>query len=83
VSQESPPYRIDATGACPFCGVDGGRTAWSSPLAVALWDVYPVSLGHALVMPRRHVASWSELTTDEKTALTAGVDAARTLIDER
>ena len=83
MSEDAPPYRIDATGACPFCRVDRGRIAWSSPLAIAFWDVYPVSLGHALVVPRRHAASWSELTADEKAELTAGVDAARALIDER
>jgi diadenosine tetraphosphate (Ap4A) HIT family hydrolase len=65
VSEQAPPYRVDATGSCPFCRVDRGRIAWSSPLAIALWDVYPVSLGHALVVPRRHAASWSELTVDE------------------
>ena len=83
MSEEAPPYRADATGSCPFCRVDLGRIAWSSPLAIALWDVYPISLGHALVVPRRHAASWSELTADEKAELTAGVDAVRALIDER
>jgi diadenosine tetraphosphate (Ap4A) HIT family hydrolase len=83
MSEDAPVYGTDATGGCPFCRVDRGRIAWSSPLAIALWDVYPVSLGHALVVPRRHAASWSELTGDEKAELTAGVDAVRTLIDER
>ena len=83
MSEDAPVYRVVATGACPFCRVDRGRIAWSSPLAIALWDVYPVSLGHALVVPRRHAASWSELTRDEKAELTAGVDAVRALIDER
>jgi diadenosine tetraphosphate (Ap4A) HIT family hydrolase len=50
---------------------------------MALWDLYPVSLGHALVVPRRHAASWTELAADEKAAVIAGVDAVRALIDER
>ena|SRR5688572_24301301 len=83
MSEDAPVHRVVATGACPFCRADRGRTAWSSPLASALWDLYPVSLGHALVVPRRHAASWSELTADEKVELTAGVDAVRALIDER
>ena len=49
MSEETPSYRVDAAGSCPFCRVDRGRVAWSSALAIALWDVYPVSLGHALV----------------------------------
>jgi diadenosine tetraphosphate (Ap4A) HIT family hydrolase len=83
MSEDAPSYRVDVGGSCPFCRVDRGRIAWSSPLAIALWDVYPVSLGHALVVPRRHAVSWSELTGDEKAELTAGVDAVRALIDER
>jgi diadenosine tetraphosphate (Ap4A) HIT family hydrolase len=82
MSEDVPPYQVTVAG-CAFCGVDRARIAWSSPLAIALWDIYPVSLGHALVVARRHVASWSEVTPDEKRDLIAGVDAARALIDER
>ena len=83
MSEQSPSYPLDANGACPFCRIEAGRVAWSSPLTIAFWDVYPVSLGHALVVPRRHAESWSELTADEKAALTEGIDAIRALIDER
>jgi diadenosine tetraphosphate (Ap4A) HIT family hydrolase len=83
MSEDVPTHVVNATGHCAFCGVDPARTAWSSPLAIALWDLYPLSLGHALVVPRRHAGSWSELTAHEKAALTEGVDAARALIDER
>jgi diadenosine tetraphosphate (Ap4A) HIT family hydrolase len=83
VSEEAPLSPIEAPGACPFCCVEHGRIAWSSPLAIAFWDVYPVSLGHALVVPLRHAASWSELTTEEKGAITSGVDGIRALIGQR
>ena len=72
-----------ATSDCVFCSPDPARIAWSSSLTIALWDAFPVSAGHALVLPRRHVASWSALTADEKTAILAGVDAMRALIDAR
>jgi diadenosine tetraphosphate (Ap4A) HIT family hydrolase len=32
-------------------------------------------------VPPRHVASWSSLTADEKSAIITGVDAVRALID--
>jgi diadenosine tetraphosphate (Ap4A) HIT family hydrolase len=83
MSEDVPPYAVNAIGPCAFCGVDEARTAWSSPLALAVWDLYPLSLGHALVVPRRHVESWSALTADEKAALTTGLDAVQALIDER
>jgi diadenosine tetraphosphate (Ap4A) HIT family hydrolase len=48
-----------------------------------MWDAFPVSKGHALVVPRRHAASWPELSPDEKFALITGVDAVRAEIDAR
>jgi len=38
-------------------------------LAVAIGDAFPVSPGHTLVMPRRHVADFFELNTAEVTAV--------------
>jgi hypothetical protein len=40
-------------------------------------DAYPVSLGHTLIIPRRHVGSFFELTPDERAALLALLDEAR------
>ena len=68
---------------CVFCGVDESRIAWNSPLVLAVWDGFPVSPGHALIVPRRHVASWDALTRDEKAAILAGVDAVRAVIASR
>lgn len=52
---------------CPFCEVEA--PAHEAPLAVALRDRYPVSPGHTLVVPRRHVATWDDATPAEKAAL--------------
>ena len=81
MSEDARP--VDVTSHCAFCGVEEARAPWSSRLALAVWDLYPVSLGHVLIVPRRHVMSWSELTSNEKADLMAGVDAIRALIDER
>lgn len=82
MSEDAPLYRVDIPG-CAFCGVEPERIAWSSPLAIALWDAFPVSPGHALIVPRRHAQSWDALAANEKAAITAGIDAVRALIDER
>jgi len=47
---------------------------------VGLWDGFPVSPGHALLVPRRHVADWSELSADERLELTSGIEVARSSI---
>jgi diadenosine tetraphosphate (Ap4A) HIT family hydrolase len=42
-----------------------------------------VSPGHALLVPRRHVATWFEATDDERAELVAGIDWARQAIEQR
>lgn len=67
---------------CPFCELEKGRVFWEGELAFGLWDGYPVNPGHALIIPRRHVASWFEATDEEKGALMAGVEKAKAVIEE-
>ena len=43
---------------CPFCDPPRDRVFYEDALVLGLWDAYPVSAGHALVVTRRHVASW-------------------------
>ena len=54
---------------CPFCRILAGELP-SSPvfdgeLVVAILDIRPASPGHTLVMPRRHVESFTELSSTE------------------
>jgi diadenosine tetraphosphate (Ap4A) HIT family hydrolase len=51
--------------ACPFCDLDPGRVTHSSAHARALADAYPVTEGHTLVVPVRHVTSLFDLAADE------------------
>jgi diadenosine tetraphosphate (Ap4A) HIT family hydrolase len=43
------------------------ESSWiiKNDLAFAVWDKYPASKGHALVIPRREVADWDELDEHE------------------
>jgi diadenosine tetraphosphate (Ap4A) HIT family hydrolase len=49
-------------------------------LVVGLWDLFPVSPGHALVIPVRHIPSWFDASADEQAALTAAIAVARDAI---
>lgn len=70
--------------SCPFCAVDGRREILaSSALSVAFYDGFPVSTGHALIVPRRHVASFFDLTEEERTDLFRVADEVRQIVDER
>ena len=68
---------------CPFCDAPPERVIAASDAVLALFDGYPVSPGHALVVPRRHVASSDELTAEEKDAIWQMVDAVRGRLAER
>lgn len=54
---------------CPFCAVESHRIVASNSLAFAIRDGYPVSPGHTLAIPNRHVESFFDLSADEQEAL--------------
>jgi diadenosine tetraphosphate (Ap4A) HIT family hydrolase len=74
---------VNSPTDCPYCAADSTRIAHSSSSALVLWDAFPVSRAHALVVPRRHVPSWSNLTSDEKSDIIACIDTIRSVIDAR
>lgn len=54
---------------CPFCTLEPTRITHERPLARALRDGFPISEGHSLVIPKRHVMSIFEATPEEQAAL--------------
>jgi diadenosine tetraphosphate (Ap4A) HIT family hydrolase len=71
-----------APGDCPFCNPEPDRVFHESGLVIGLWDCYPVSPGHALLVTRRHVTGWFDATPEEQQALTNALAPARTAIEE-
>ena len=61
--------------SCPFCSPDPLRVFLRLEHVFAVWDSVPASEGHALVVPRRHVATWFEATPEERRALFGAIDA--------
>jgi len=68
---------------CPFCNLPPERILLETQTALAFFDGYPVTEGHALVIPKRHVASVFELPTEELAALWAQVTTVRKLLKDR
>ncbi len=62
---------------CPFCTLPSERVLVSNSLAIVIRDAFPISPGHTLVIPRRHVGSFFDITAEERTAMLALVDEAR------
>ena len=66
---------------CPFCMIKPEQTIAAAPHAFAIRDGFPISPGHTLIIPRRHVASWFEATAEEREAITTLLDACKSLLD--
>src|SRR5579883_813246 len=67
--------------SCPFCSLPGDAVTWSSELSVAVRDQYPVSPGHTLVVPRRHVETYFDATPSEQADLWQGVAEIKRALD--
>ncbi len=54
---------------CPFCHLEKNRIYLEIEFAVAFFDAFPISEGHTLVVPKRHVTSLFDLTEEEQAAV--------------
>ncbi|MFB3764352.1 MAG: HIT family protein [Methanotrichaceae archaeon] len=59
--------------ACIFCDIVEGKApcykVYEDNLSLAILDINPFSRGHCLVIPKRHVPWWHELTDEENASL--------------
>jgi diadenosine tetraphosphate (Ap4A) HIT family hydrolase len=67
---------------CPFCTLPENRIVDHNALAVVVNDGFPVSLGHTLIIPKRHVGSFFELNADEHQALLALLKTTKTKLEK-
>lgn len=68
---------------CPFCDFDRSKLIEESECAIALRDAFPVTEGHALVIPRRHVASVYQLSAPDQAALWVLVGHVRETLQQQ
>ena len=63
--------------ACVFCTLPPERILLSNNMGWVIRDAFPVSPGHTLVIPKRHVGSFFDLSDDERNGLMALLAEAR------
>ena len=56
---------IDPNNPCLFCNSKKSGIARENELAYASYDIYPVSNLHCLIIPKRHLSDYFDLTNDE------------------
>ena len=55
----------DPNNPCLFCNINESGYTHKNNLAYASYDSYPVSKHHCLIIPKRHIKDYFELSKDE------------------
>jgi diadenosine tetraphosphate (Ap4A) HIT family hydrolase len=67
---------------CAFCTLPTARVIDENATTIAVRDVYPVSPGHTLLIPKRHTDSFFGLSEQERSDLFSMLDRAKLALDE-
>ena len=55
----------DPNNPCLFCNIKESGSTLENELAYASYDTYPVTNGHCLIIPKRHIKNYFDLTDKE------------------
>jgi diadenosine tetraphosphate (Ap4A) HIT family hydrolase len=66
---------------CAFCGLAKTRIVLDSSTGFVIRDAFPVSPGHSLIIPKRHVGSLFELEVNEQLELLMLLSDAKSALD--
>ena len=51
---------------CPFCSIDKKRIILKNKKCYSVYDNYPVSKGHSLIILNQHISNFFDLTFEQK-----------------
>ena len=74
---------FDPNNPCLFCKPKSKEVIAETKHAVLVTDTYPVSLGHCLVVPRRHIAEYFECTEEENSDFRILILKAKEYLDKK
>ncbi|MBS3996790.1 MAG: HIT family protein [Hydrogenophaga sp.] len=60
-----------------FCCLPQSRVLFRNETAIVVRDAFPVTLGHTLVIPLRHIESFFDTSAKERAAMFELLDAAK------
>ncbi|MEZ6089098.1 MAG: HIT family protein [Pirellulaceae bacterium] len=66
----------------PFLNIPQKDSLLSNALAFAVFDGFPISVGHTLVLTKRLVPTWFDALAEEQAALMALVNEVKALLDQ-
>lgn len=68
--------------SCIFCNIDKDRIILENEDAFAVYDVFPVSKGHMLIIPKKHIKNYFEADEETKAKLWQLVDECKEMADK-
>lgn len=76
--------KLNLSSDCPFCNPDKDREIILESASVfAIYDKFPVSNGHVLIIPKKHVSNYFELSFKEQSACWFVLNAVQKIIQEK
>ncbi len=73
----------DEFSYCPFCNPESGREIiLENEWCFCFYDKYPVSKGHALIIPKHHCADYFDLKSEEQTGCWEMVNEIKEILDK-
>jgi len=68
---------------CIFCSCNSDEILFENELSFVTKDYYPVNKGHLLIIPKRHVENYFDISPNEKIALFELVDKAKQYLEQQ
>jgi diadenosine tetraphosphate (Ap4A) HIT family hydrolase len=69
------------TKPCAFCTLHAERVIDSNHYCIVIRDGFPISPGHTLIIPKRHIGSFFELKAEERQDLLNLLEVAKKILD--
>ena len=68
--------------SCHFCCLPENRIIFETNYSFVIRDGFPVSDGHTLVIPKRHIPSIFDATPEEQTDILVALEKSKKQLDE-
>lgn len=69
-------------GECLFCNLPDERVIDQCDYTLTIRDGFPLSAGHTLVIPKRHIATFFDATEEEQMAINRALQRAKSVLDQ-
>ena len=68
--------------SCPFCNLDKDRIIYQDRFWIGIMDRYPVSPGHALLIPKEHFETYFDLPPQYAATLHVSAGRVKEMLDK-